>query len=119
MVPKSSRDTICTTCKRKKKKCSIKGVVGRLVATGELASVEESMNLTISCKEDIIGLGLERGTELILLQLFALQQFMDEEFARIKARLRAIEKGKGRVGGRHDDVSDGENMYEDWSGWGS
>jgi hypothetical protein len=123
MVPKSSRDTICTTCKLKKKKCSIKGVVSRLVATGELGSVEESMNLKISSKEDVIALGLERGAEVILLQLCSLQHVVEERLGAIEARLRAMEKGKGRA--RDDDDDDkgsgngDDEMYEDWSGWGS
>ena len=122
MVPKSGREKICTTCKRKKKKCSIKGVVNRLVATGELGSIEESTNFKISKKEDIIELGLERGSELILLQLFSLQQRLDDKLASIEKRLGAMEKGKARAGDQVDDdgsdSSGGSSVtYEDWSGW--
>jgi len=96
MVPRSSRDTICTACKHKKKKCSIKGVVNRLVANGELGSIEETWNLKISSKEDIIALGLDRGSELVMLQLFALRQDVDERLTAIEARLRTIEEWSGR-----------------------
>lgn len=115
MVLKAGRGWICTTCKRKKKRCSIKGVVSKLIATGELGAIEESMNFNISSKEDVIGLGLERGSELILLQLFSFQQKMDRKLVSIEKRLRALEKGKARAEDQGDD--DGSETYEDWSGW--
>lgn len=114
------------SCKRRKKKCSIKGVVNRMVATGQLASVEESMSLKITSKEDVIALGLDRGSEIVLMQLLTFQQRMDERMGWIEERLRRIEKGKAREeednGGSADDHGgDGGNvgnsdseMFDDW-----
>ena len=68
----------------------MKGQVSRLIATGGLATVDESVNFKISSREDIVGLGLERGAELTLLQLFSFQQEME-------ARLRTIEQRLGLV----------------------
>ena len=59
---------VCTPCKRRERKRSIKGVVNRLIATGQLGSVEESMSLKIASKGDVIALGLDRGSEIVLLQ---------------------------------------------------
>ena len=59
-----------------------------MVATGGLTTVDESIDFNVSSREDIIGLGLERGSELVLLQLFSFQQEME-------VRLRAIEKRLG------------------------
>ena len=73
--------------------------------TGGLASVEEVLNLTISCKEDIIGLGLERGTELILLQLFALQQLMERSLQQSRHNCTLWRKGRVGWGGRNDEDS--------------
>ena len=117
---------VCTSCKRRKRKCSIKGVVNRLIATGQLGSVEESMSLEITSKEDIIALGLDRGSEVVLLQLLSFQQRMDERLGELEERLRRMEKGKAReeedIGGSVDEdsgdggdigSSDGE-MHDEW-----
>jgi hypothetical protein len=93
MVQKGSRDTVCVGCKRKKKACSIKGLVSRLVAAGELATVDESRSLDISNKEDVMRLGLERGSELVLLQLLSLQQDMCGRLKAIETQLRLMQKG--------------------------
>jgi len=90
-VKKGSKDRVCLSCKRKKRGCSIKGLVGRLVATGELTTADEAINFNISSREDIMELGLERGSELVLLQLFSFQQ-------RVEARLEAIEQRVGLMG---------------------
>ena len=87
-------------CKRKKRQCSVKGLVSQLVATGELTSVEESLNFKISSKEDVVGLGLERGSELILLQLLSFQQHVDERLESIENRLDSM---GGVTGGGSDD----------------
>lgn len=84
-VEKGSRDRVCLTCKRRKRRCSNKGLVNRLVATGGLTTVDEAINFNASSREEIAGLGLERGFELVLLQLFAFQEEME-------VRLRAIEQ---------------------------
>lgn len=89
MVQKSSRDKVCTNCKKKKKACSIKGVVGRLIAAGELATVGEAMNLKIRSREDIVALGLDRGSELVLIQLHSFQQEFSERLRMIEDLLRA------------------------------
>ena len=47
--------------------------------------VDEAINFNASSREEIAGLGLERGFELVLLQLFAFQEEME-------VRLRAIEQ---------------------------
>ena len=101
MVQKGSRDTVCVGCKRKKKACSIKGLVSRLVSTGELATVNESRGLDISNKEDVMRLGPERGSELVLLQLLSLQQDMCGRLKAIKTQLRFMQKG-----GADDKVED-------------
>ena len=88
---KGSRGRVCLGCKRKKRSCSIKGLVGGLVAAGELTTVEESTNLKILSREDIIGLGLERGSELVLLQLFAFQQEMEARLCAIEQQLGLME----------------------------
>ena len=76
------------------------------------------MNFEISSKEDVIELGLERGSELILLQLFSLQQRMDEKLASIERRLQAMEKGvEDQDDNNEDDSDEGGGRYEDWSGW--
>jgi len=62
-----------------------------LVAAGELTTVEESTNLKILSREDIIGLGLERGSELVLLQLFAFQQEMEARLCAIEQQLGLME----------------------------
>ena len=74
---------ICVSCK-KKKKCTVKGVVNMLVASRKLGLVEELTNLKITSKRDVMGLGLERGLEIILLQLLAFQQSMDERLMTIE-----------------------------------
>ena len=91
--------------------------MGRLVATGKLASVGEAMNFKVDTKEDIVALGLDRGTELVLLQLLTMQQGLDERLVEIESRLSAIEKGKKRE--EIGDSSDGDDRYDNWSGWGS
>lgn len=68
----------------------MRGLVGRLLATGQLTTVDESINFNASSREDIARLGLERGSELVLLQLFSFQQEME-------VRLRAIEQRLGLV----------------------
>ena len=93
MVPRSTKFSTCVECKMKKKKCSVKGIVKRLVASGKLGVANESANLEISNKEDIIALGLERGAEVILLQLISFQQEMNERLEMIKVRLDVMERG--------------------------
>lgn len=122
MVPRFSRDTICISCKQKKRKCSVRGLVNKLVAAGELGTIEDSMNLNISSREDVIGLGLERGMEVILLQILSLQQSVDERLMAIEGKLRTLEKGKGRAREEADDDDDenegnsGSDLYEDSDG---
>ena len=56
---------------------------------GELTTVEESTNLKMSSREDIIGLGLERGSELVLLQLRRMRRshaIVVESSCRVKCR---------------------------------
>ena len=64
-----------------------------MVASGKLGVANESANLEISNKEDIIALGLERGTEAILLQLILFQQEMNKRLEMIKMRLDVMERG--------------------------
>ena len=90
-----------------------------LVASRKLGSVEELMNLKITSKRDVMGLGLERGLEIVLLQLLAFQQSVDERLMTIEGQLQRIEKGKARAvdedfdeGGRY---SNGEIC--EWDAW--
>lgn len=115
LVPRSSREKICTRCKDKKKGCSVKGVVSRLIATGELATVKESMAFKISSKEDVVKLGLERGSELVLLQLLSFQQEVEKRLGAIERALEISDVVMDEEGG-----SDGDSeKYENWSGCGS
>ena len=93
-----------------------------MVAAGELASVEELRSIEITSKEDVLRLGLERGSEFVMLQLLALQQDLGERLAGIEGRLQEIEGGyaegveEGEVGVGQDDEGDDE---EEWGGLGS
>ena len=68
-----------------------------MVAAGELGTVDEWMTLDIASKEDVVGLGLERGNQLTMLQLFSFQQTMEKRLTRIERQLRMLVKGKGRA----------------------
>jgi len=140
-VPKSTRYKTCISCKKKKKKCSMKGVVNRLVATGKLGTAEESGNIEILDEGGIAVLGLGRAAELIMSQLVSFQQEVRERLGAIEARLRALEKGGGDEDDKgEDDDNEGDNgneedddddedgdggygegddtMYEGWYGFG-
>lgn len=108
-VPKSTRHTTCISCREKKKKCSVKGIVNKLVARGKLGTPDESANLKISSKEDVVALGLGMGAERILIQLVSFQQEMNERLGAIEARLDAMETREGVEGsGDGDGGSGGE-----------
>jgi len=120
IVPRSSRNTICLACKQKKTKCSVKGVINRLVATGELGSIQEAMNLNISSKEDVMRLGLERGAELVMIQLLSLERNVNDRLEAIEAELRRLKGGKASVEAEEAaENEDGSETYEDWNGWES
>ena len=107
MVPKSGRFTTCIRCKDKKKKCSVKGIVNKLVASGKLGTPGESTSLKISSKEDVIALGLGTAGELIMLQLVSFRQEMNERLGAIEARLDTMEARWGAKGEGED--SDGSS----------
>lgn len=68
--------------------------MGQLIATGGLTTVDESINFKVSSREDVVGLGLERGTELVLLQLLSFQQDMEARLGAIERQLRLMENGE-------------------------
>ena len=75
------------------------------------------MNVDITSKEDVRALGLERGAELIMLQLIALRESVDEKLADIYSRLRKMEGGASGDDEEGRDGSQGSDEYEDWNGW--
>jgi hypothetical protein len=99
-VPKSTRYKTCVSCKKKKKKCLMKGLVSRLVATGRLGTAEESEILD---KSDVMALGLGRGPEMIMLQVVSFQQEVRDRLDTIEARLKVIETGGGHEDHEDDD----------------
>lgn len=107
LVPRSSRAKSCIRCITKKRACSVKGIVKQLIRDGKLSVPEESMNLKISTKEDIMKLGLERGLELVFLQLFSFEQQVGE-------RLEAIERALGKRAMNGEDSNN--NGDDDWFG---
>lgn len=84
-----------------------------MIATGGLGSVKESSTLKISDDEDVMALGLDRGSELVMLQLLAVERGVDERLRAIEGRLQSLEE---RVRGG---VEDDDEMYEDWNGLSS
>ena len=91
--------------------------------TCELGPIKELMSFNIFSKEDVIGLGLERGTELVLIQLLSLEQNMTKRLDTIEMHLCGLEKGKGRAGVEEDDYegksNGGSEMFGDWLGCAS
>lgn len=69
LVPKSTHFTTCGGCKDKKKKCSVKGIVNKLVMSRKLDSSDECKNQEVSSKENVVALGLGMSAERILIQL--------------------------------------------------
>ena len=68
----------CLSCKKKKKKCLMKGVVNRLVATGKIGTAEETGSINILDQEGIKVAGLGRGTEMIMSQIILFQEEVRE-----------------------------------------
>ena len=90
-VVNSVRQTTCLNCK-KKKKCSIKGVVN-LVATGKIGTAEETGSIKILDQEGVKAAGLGRGTEMIMSQIISFQEEVMERLGAIEVRLKKMEKG--------------------------
>lgn len=67
--------------------------MSKLISTGRLTTVEESRSFTVSSREDVVRLGLERGSELVLLQLLSFQQKMEERLGAIERQLGLTEDG--------------------------
>lgn len=98
LVLRSGRYSACIKCHSRKRQCNIINTVKRMVASGQLGSLEDAYT-DVSTVRDVQALGLDRAGEHVLSQVVSLKQSVLSVLLDIDKRLKSVEQLLRRTGG--------------------